>query len=137
MPALSTAPAPCVWALRGLVVLLLAGPLSYYAGLRPPDDERFAWRMFSAVRVRECRVFVHQGRGARLVHGLHGSWVHAMERGRKAVISRYLATQCAAGGAPSLERHCRDERGKALAPLAYRYDCEHRSMHVEGLDDGP
>jgi hypothetical protein len=132
----STLTGPCLWALRGLVVLLLAGPLSYYAGLRAPDDERFAWRMFSAVRVRECRVLVRHGHDTRPMQGLHGSWVHAMERGREAVITRYLASQCTAGGAPILERHCRSARGEALASLAYHYDCAQWSMRVEGLDDG-
>lgn len=128
---------PCLWALRGLVVLLLAGPLSYYAGFRAPDDERFAWRMFSAVRVRECRVLTRQGDARRPVSGLHGSWLHAMERGREAVIARYLASRCGEPSAPSLERQCRSARGEALPPIAYHYDCEHTSMRVVGRDDGP
>jgi hypothetical protein len=124
----------CQWGLRGLVVLLLAGPASYYAGLRAPDDERFAWRMFSAVRVRECRVLTRQGDDARPVRGLHGSWVHAMERGREAVIARYLASRCTEASAPRLERHCRSARGDALAPLVYQYDCERGAIDVVGLD---
>jgi len=110
-----------LWA---LVVLQVAIPCSYYAGLREPDDERFAWRMFSAVRVRNCRVRVVRGgsEAPSPVAGLHSSWVRAMERGRSAVIARYLRDRCTVE-ATSLERRCRDAAGHPLPTLTYRYDC--------------
>lgn len=127
----------CRWALRALVATQLAGPISYYAGLRAPDDERFAWRMFSAVRVRECRVWLLNHGPREPVRGLHSSWLHALERGREAVIARYLASRCGPEGAPALARSCHAASGEPLFEVVYRFDCASSALHSEGGGHAP
>lgn len=119
---------PALW-LWLLVALQVAIPASYY--LRADrDDERFAWRMFSAVRLRRCEVRAHDvKRGERhqveLPRVLHASWIRSLERGRASVIERFLAARCAAGADEAqLERSCREPSGAALAPTVYRRRCE-------------
>ncbi len=112
-----------------LVAAQVAIPASYY--LRDErDDERFAWRMFSAVRMRRCEVSAYdvhgQSRGrVEIGQQLHASWVRSLERGRPTVIDRFLATRCAAGADEAqLERRCREPSGEAIAPMFYRRLCE-------------
>ena len=72
-----------------VVALQLAIPASYYFRSER-DDERFAWRMFSAVRVKRCEVELRARHGESweevdLDRLLHASWQTALERGRKRV----------------------------------------------------
>jgi hypothetical protein len=112
-----------------LVALQIAIPASYY--LRSDrDDERFAWRMFSAVRLRRCEVVaydVDEGGRARveLKRVLHASWIRSLERGRANVIERFLATRCRARVRESvLERRCTEPSGTVMPPMTYRHVCE-------------
>lgn len=117
------------------VALQIAIPASYYLRSSDLDDERFAWRMFSDVRVKRCRVRAfevgEQGRRSEIALGqtLHSSWVHSLERGRRAVMLRFLESRCAPSiTAAQLVRHCagvsRDE-----AVERYVYECGTRVLH--------
>jgi hypothetical protein len=125
-----------LWALV-LVQLLL--PLSYYAGLRDPDDERFAWRMFSAVRLRRCTSRLvrdgHPAVDARPIANLHSSWVAAIDRGRTRVIARYLQQFCGRD-AVHLERQCSSPSGAQLPKVAYRFDCAQASLVTQHAQVG-
>ncbi len=113
-----------------LVALQIAIPASYY--LRENrDDERFAWRMFSAVRAKRCRV-----QAARLWRGrspqrvdvgrvLHSGWVRSLERGRSQVIERLLEQLCQGSDAERvrLERRCDEPSGRPLAPEYHELLC--------------
>lgn len=113
-----------------LVALQVAIPASYYLVRSEPDDERFAWRMFSAIRLKRCEVEAHEHvdgteRRVDLSRALHASWVRSLGRGRRAVISRFLATRCVQPSVryARLERRCTSPSGEALAPESYSYDC--------------
>ena len=86
-----------------VLVFELVMPLRYYLG-GDGNDERFSWRMFSSVRMQECRVeiteIVRKGSAleARIVdprETLQATWVRLLERGRPAVIEQFLARRCA------------------------------------------
>lgn len=117
-----------LWLLVGLQIAI---PASYYLVRDDRDDERFAWRMFSSVRLRHCEVSVVERdasgtlRAVDLPSSLHASWIRSLERGRSHVIERFLATRCrstsVAGAA--LERHCQGASGQPLPERHYRYEC--------------
>ncbi len=81
------------------VVAHAAIPLRYYLG-DDEYDERFAWRMFSAVRVQSCEVAITELRGATrtplpIMQHLPAPWASLLERNRPAVIDRFLTWRCA------------------------------------------
>jgi hypothetical protein len=106
-------------------------PLSYYLSDRD-YDERFSWRMFSTLRVRDCHVKVTEFVGARGVprtvdvqRDVHVSWLRLLERMRGAVIDAYLERRCAD---PTVQRveftsTCRDTDLTALPPLVRSLAC--------------
>lgn len=106
-------------------------PLSYYLSDRS-YDERFSWRMFSTLRVRDCHVTVTEFVGA---HGLprevdvqrdiHVSWLRLLERMRGSVIDAYLARRCADPAVQRVEftSTCRDTDSTALPAFAQRRVC--------------
>jgi hypothetical protein len=113
-----------------LVVVQVAIPASYYLGRGGHDDERFAWRMFSAVRLKRCNVDAFDGEldsGAPVdvARAVHASWAGSLARGRRRVIARFLATRCEQPGvrAASLARRCQSPSGRRLPVHRYRYDC--------------
>ncbi len=92
----------------------LALPVSYYLG-DAPLDERFAWRMFSPIRMVRCRLDVREGTartpvpaadlkpGARLATPrtpvrpeaeLHAVWMSLLRRGRPDVIAAWADARC-------------------------------------------
>ena len=88
----------------GFIVAYLAFqiglPLSYYFARDNPFDERFAWRMFSPVRVSECSVRLWEQLGSARAsvdpsRELGPAWVGLMQRARVAVIERYAVQRCA------------------------------------------
>jgi hypothetical protein len=112
-------------------LLMLAIPLRYYAA-DDPYDERFAWRMFSAVRVQACQVRVVETRdGAErpiaLMEVLPAPWSALLERNRPAVVDRFLHARCEAHeGTTRVRFHneCRDATGDPLPPIERELDCE-------------
>lgn len=111
------------------VGLQLVVPTSYY--LRSdPFDERFAWRMFSGIRVLDCASKVLYTRaGSEAASGpdttVHGAWFRHLERGRRSVIDRYLAHRCEDGLAESvaLENACRDANDRNLPIHRWERTC--------------
>lgn len=112
-----------------LVAIQIAIPASYYLRGRERDDERFAWRMFSGVRLKRCSVSVTRAladgssQPVALERTLHSSWINALKRGRTSVIERYLAKQCSGSAAVELARSCEGVKGAPSSSEIYRYDC--------------
>ncbi len=74
----------------------LALPVSYYLG-DAPLDERFAWRMFSPIRMVRCRLDVREGAGRTPVRAeaeLHAVWMSLLRRGRPDVIAAWAEARC-------------------------------------------
>jgi hypothetical protein len=118
-----------------VVALQVAIPMSYYLRSSDLDDERFAWRMFSDVRVKRCRVRAFEvgerGRRAEIVLGqtLHSSWIHSLERGRRRVVARFLDSRCApAVTETQLVRQCAGVAHDQSVER-YVYDCGRRLLH--------
>jgi len=76
-----------------LVQLLL--PLLYYIARRDPHDERFAWRMFSPMRMAKCTPhFTVGGAPLSLYGNFHEAWIELAERGRFVVVEAMAAKLC-------------------------------------------
>lgn len=86
---------------RGRTILLvvasqLALPLHYYLVRRDPHDERFAWRMFSPMRMARCEPTVAiDGKPFPLASEFHDAWLGLARRGRFVVIEAMAARLCA------------------------------------------
>ena len=112
------------------IVLQLVAPLTYY--LRDDAyDERFAWRMFSAVRLYSCQPGVletHDGnrRPVNLDMAVHRGWITQLSRNRRDVIVAFLARRCAEEGVSEVEltNRCVDHGGQAMPALVFREDCD-------------
>jgi hypothetical protein len=82
------------------LAFMLGMPLRYYLGGRG-FDERFSWRMFSTIRMLDCKAAVEEtlaGGGERPVNlgkEVQVAWVGLLERGRELVIDKLLARRCA------------------------------------------
>lgn len=112
-----------------LVAVQVAIPASYYVR-DDRDDERFAWRMFSAVRVKSCEVKLRERRAgvfaeADLERLLHASWRSSLARGRQRVIERFMKKRCGDAPLEAVEfvRTCRTVERKKGPPEVLRLDC--------------
>jgi hypothetical protein len=120
-----------------LVAVQVAIPASYY--LRSDrDDERFAWRMFSAVRVKSCEVKLRERRAgvfanADLERLLHASWRSSLARGRRRVIERFMQKRCTDASLEAVEfvRTCRAVDRKKEPPERLRLDCAGQTWSTE------
>ncbi len=93
--------APLLRTWRGRFIVAFLGvqlllPLAYYVARKDPHDERFAWRMFSPMRMAKCQPRVTIG-GQPLALGteFHEAWVKIATRGRFSVIEAMGARLCA------------------------------------------
>ncbi len=120
--------------LAGWLVLHVATPLSYYLS-SDVYDERFAWRMFSAVRVQQCAVEAREtiGDGAPrpipVASVLPAPWISLLQRNRPAVIARFLAFRCASDAHPTevrLTHTCRSVAGETLPAVHRTMRCADR-----------
>ena len=117
-----------------LVAAQIAIPASYYVERAGRDDERFAWRMFSAIRLKRCSVDAFDGEldaeapRIDVSRAIHASWSSSLARGRHRVIEAFLATRCSRPevGVASLTRRCRSPSGRRLPVHLYRYECATR-----------
>jgi hypothetical protein len=86
------------------VVFQLLVPLGYYCGRRDPHDERFAWRMFSPMRMAHCDPHAKlDGKPFALDSEFHEAWIDLAERGRFVVIEAMAAHLCAEHAGASVE----------------------------------
>jgi hypothetical protein len=75
------------------VQLLL--PLHYYVVRHDPHDERFAWRMFSPMRMARCSTtFRVDNQPVPLGGKFHEAWVEIASRGRFAVLEEMAGKLC-------------------------------------------
>jgi hypothetical protein len=86
------------WRGRFIVVFLtlqLVLPLHYYFGRRDVHDERFAWRMFSPMRMVRCTPKLElDGKPLSLSSEFHEAWIEIAKRGRFVVIEAMAAHLC-------------------------------------------
>jgi len=114
-----------------LLLLQLVVPLSYYLRSGDPYDERFSWRMFSAVRLYSCRTSATERVGETereipLSSTLHQAWVNHLARNRRDVVLAFLDARCDEEGVRevSLTNACTAPDGEPIAPQVYRRVCE-------------
>ena len=78
------------WRGRFIAVFVTAQlllPLHYYLVRSDKHDERFAWRMFSPMRMTTCTSSLRiDGQPTRLEGQFHEAWLSLMARGRGSVI---------------------------------------------------
>ncbi|MGE0548390.1 MAG: hypothetical protein AB7O24_25305 [Kofleriaceae bacterium] len=83
-------PLLATWRGRFIAVFFTAQlllPLHYYLVRSDKHDERFAWRMFSPMRMTTCTASLQiDGQPARLDAQFHEAWVSLVARGRGSVI---------------------------------------------------
>lgn len=134
-----------------IIALLLAaagGPLRYYLG-DDPYDERFAWRMFSGVRLQRCQIRVVEtvaepggGLAERTVdpgETVHPTFENLLRRFRRPVVQAFLDARCTAGGRNAgaadgavrvhevrLDHRCRSAGGDRLPPTVVSRDCRRK-----------
>jgi hypothetical protein len=99
------------WLIIVVVLAQLLLPLHYYVARRDPHDERFAWRMFSPMRMAKCTPIVSlDDKPLALDAEFHEAWIELARRGRFIVIERMA------------ERLCAKHPGKAVT---FRIDCNY------------
>jgi hypothetical protein len=109
--------------------LQLVVPLRYYFG-DDPYDERFSWRMFSAVRVHQCQISVietvsDQPTALDLNREIHRAWVTTMSRNRDSVVKSFLAARCARQGVSDVRvtNNCVAPGGTRVDPIVWTREC--------------
>lgn len=103
----------------GFLLVQIALPASYYLG-DDRFDERFAWRMFSSVRLTECQLDVRRIHGpgrteeVETYRDVQIAWGTLMKRNRSEVIRAYLRRRCERDGAPEVmvRTFCEDPEGR-------------------------
>ena len=116
-----------------LLLLQIGLPPSYYLSGRG-YDERFSWRMFSTLRLRDCKVEVTehvpgengtQARRVNVEQDVHIAWLRLLERMRTGVVDAYLKRRCEASEVQRVDFVCRcnDTDGRALPPLERSLSC--------------
>jgi hypothetical protein len=115
-------------------------PLHYY--LSEPDyDERFSWRMFSTLRLRDCAVHVTEtprdaggvSREVAIERDVHVAWLRLLERMRGPVVDKYLRRRCELAAIERVEyvRTCKDTDGTELSPTRRNLDCAQSEPRAE------
>jgi hypothetical protein len=118
------------WTIAAILAFQIALPLSYYLSHRA-YDERFSWRMFSTLRLRDCKVQVTEqldgGRTRKvdIERDVHVAWLRLLERMRSAVIDAYLERRGENEGVTRVSFVCRcnDTDGHALPALERSLSC--------------
>ena len=101
------------------LALQLLLPMHYYTVRRDPHDERFAWRMFSPMRMSRCSAqFSVDGAPVVLGTRFHEAWIEIANRGRHVVLEAMA------------EKLCADHPGK---PVALSLDCNYLDRPAEQL----
>lgn len=121
------------WVKAGILLVIvwqISVPARYYFG-GDPTDERFAWRMFSGVRLERCRSQLwrlragHPPQAVDLSTVVHPAWQTNLRRNRRRVIAALMRHQCRAEPARSLflMNTCSDAGGRRLPPRRYAMEC--------------
>lgn len=104
-------------------------PLTYYVR-SDPYDERFAWRMFSAVRLHRCQTSASETVGEveqsiALTRVIHRAWVNHLSRNRRDVVHAFLHRRCREDGVAKVmvQNDCTTPDGATLEPQVYELDC--------------
>ena len=109
-------------------------PLRYYLH-EDRRDERFAWRIFSALIIAPYRCDVHVqefavgreiGREVDLSDTLHDAWTVALRLGHDAVVERFLHARCKSSplvAAVEYSRLCQREDHAPAPSMRVRLDC--------------
>lgn len=93
------APRALWWFLAAFLTLQVVAPAMYYLG-DYREDERFAWRMFSTIRMARCTAEAREhspdapDREIDLEAEIHAAWITHIERNRALVIGDFLAGRC-------------------------------------------
>ncbi len=86
------------WQGRFIAVFVLAQlllPLHYYLARKDKHDERFAWRMFSPMRMTRCETTVIiNDKPVNLGSEFHEAWLQVAARGRFSVLEAMGARLC-------------------------------------------
>ncbi|CAN5771452.1 hypothetical protein BH11MYX3_BH11MYX3_01170 [soil metagenome] len=81
--------------IAAFVAIQLLLPISYYTR-KDPHDERFAWRMFSPMRMARCRpTATINDAPFNLAGEFHEAWLEIASRGRFKVIEAMATRLCA------------------------------------------
>jgi hypothetical protein len=87
---------------QGIVILVILAsqlllPVHYYTARKDQHDERFAWRMFSPMRMARCTPkFLRDDAAApmALEQEFHEAWIEIAQRGRYRVVEAMGAKLC-------------------------------------------
>ena len=85
---------------QGILILVVVAsqlllPLHYSLARRDPHDERFAWRMFSPMRMTKCTPkFTVDNQPVDLGKQFHEAWIEIAKRGRFVVVEQMAARLC-------------------------------------------
>jgi len=116
-------------AVAAVLIAEIAIPATYYFG-DDRFDERFAWRMFSDVRVYQCQLGaydIHDGRGTpvNLPSTVHVAWINTMRRSREDVLQRFLRWRCedAVVDGVRIVNQCRTPEGESVPPVVREIEC--------------
>jgi hypothetical protein len=105
------------WLIMAVIISQLLLPLHYYTVRRDPHDERFAWRMFSPMRMADCAVRATlDGAPLPLEREFHEAWLGLARRGRFAVVEEMGARLC--------QKHNRK-------PVVFYLDCKYVGQPAE------
>ncbi|MEQ8459018.1 MAG: hypothetical protein RLO52_06165 [Sandaracinaceae bacterium] len=115
-------------------------PLRYYFG-DDAYDERFAWRMFSNVRVYRCDLGAFETRDGyerpvNLMETIHVGWGSLLRRNREPVMDAWLEWRCEQEGvsAARLLNRCVSPAGERAPDVRRAIDCE-RGEITEGGEE--
>ena len=91
------------------LVVQFVGPVHYYL-YSDPYDERFAWRMYSPMRMVTCKARVSEGVGAsqreiKLSREIGMPWVKGIRRGNLRVLDAYAEHRCASMRSEGIPAH--------------------------------
>ncbi len=118
------------------LLFMLAMPLRYYLGGRG-FDERFSWRMFSTIRMLDCKVKVQDVLGGAgrtrevpLVKEVQVAWIGMLERARGLVVQKLLERRCDEAGVTLARYHleCTSPDGSTLPDVDRHMVCKIREL---------
>ncbi len=117
----------------------LIAPASYYMWRENPMDERFAWRMFSPIRMTRCTTAAYSdGQRVSLSQQVHIVWSNLIRRGRLDVADAVANRLCEQPNAKrvTLDIECNMPDGSKWRPFPTDRDlCVHpigESLASEG-----